>query len=92
MKILEALKERFTEREQEREQSAQSTYRQLVERLADGEEPAFDEVEAALESGERTIDEMTADVELLQERRAWEKLYADEADAKGEYQQAKEDI
>ncbi len=86
MQILEALKERFTEREQERAQSAQTTYRQLVERLADGEEPALDEVEDALQSGERTIGQLTADVELLQQRRKWSQTLADRDDANAELQ------
>jgi chromosome segregation ATPase len=72
---LNSLLQRVASRQKKREQKRRTDYHDMVRQIAEGKEPATEDVDHVLHDVQRTIDDLTKDVELMSRRLAWRKEY-----------------
>lgn len=68
---LTSLMDKVIGRQRERQQSRHEAYRTLVAQLADGKEPDAEQVDELLGALGKSLDDLKADVERLEQRREW---------------------
>lgn len=67
--------DRIFKAQQQREESRARDYRSLVTEIASGTEPQADRLDQILAACGKSVDQLRADVELHQQRRAWREQY-----------------
>src|SRR5690349_149143 len=70
---LQTLIQRIAGRQIERQEVGRQSYRDILQRIAAGEEPSVDDVEHALNAAGKSVDELKADVQRLEEEARWRK-------------------
>lgn len=86
MSLIATLKERLTTRQAARVIDARTSYRRIIEAIADEQEPALEDVEQALQEADKSPDDLQADVDLLIERRRLAAQLAERRDVERELQ------
>lgn len=69
------LLQRVTSRQKKRERKRRTDYHGMVRQIAEGNEPATDDVDHLLHDTGKTVDELAADVELMTRRLKWREAY-----------------
>ncbi len=67
--------DRIFKAQKQREESRARDYRSLVAKIASGAEPPADRLEQILNAADKSVEQLRADVELYQQRRAWREQY-----------------
>lgn len=67
--------DRIFKAQQQREESRARDYRSLVTEIASGTEPQADRLDQILTASGKSVEQLRADVELHQQRRAWREQY-----------------
>lgn len=70
-----AVFDRIFKAQKQREESRARDYRSLVAEIADGKEPPADRLDEILMASGKTVEQLRADAELHQQRRAWREQY-----------------
>lgn len=72
---LSTLFDRLFKAQKQREESRARDYRSLVAEIASGKEPQADRLDQILLASGKSVEQLRADVELQQQRRAWREQY-----------------
>jgi chromosome segregation ATPase len=72
---LSTLFDRIFKAQKQREESRVRDYRSLVAQIASGTEPQADRLDQILLASGKSVEQLRADVELYQQRRAWREQY-----------------
>ena len=70
-----SLLQRVTSRQKKRERKRRTDYHEMVRQIAEGKEPATDDVDHLLHDTGKTVDELAADVEVMTRRLRWREDY-----------------
>jgi chromosome segregation ATPase len=72
---LSNLFDRIFKAQQQRQESRARDYRSLIAEIASGTEPQADRLDQILAASGKSVEQLRADVELQQQRRAWREQY-----------------